>query len=335
MDLKKWRKWLVASILISMSSLAIIFAFSSTKKAIPLILSIPLWFFLIIILVHFLHWLFWAVRIKIMAHALGENISIMWAFRIVMVNLFMASVTPSSIGGEPSRIYLLSQGNLSSGDATALILSERLLDFIFFAVSLPLFILLLGISINLEDIAMELFVAIGLFLLGGLALIYIIYNASKIKSKIKKLEKLLKFFIKEEDRRERLIHKVEKEFDTFVKSVVIIFKRKKVHFIAAMSATAIMWFADFTIPSLILLGMGYPPFWLLSITFQMIILLITIIPISPGGSGLAEFSAYFLYSQKLQPDITGALVILWRVLTFYLNLFGGMIYTVHYISKGK
>ncbi len=335
MELKKWRKWLVLSIVISSASLAIIFMYSSTASSIPLILQLSPLFFLAILAVHTLHWFFWALRIKIMAHALGDKISFVWAFRIVMVNLFMASITPSSLGGEPSRIYMLSQGNLSSGDATALTLGERLIDFIFFGVALPLMLILLGISINLKDLEYELLAAAALFIFGGVFLLIVILHAGWFKKKIKKLEKLLRFFMKNKEKRKRFIQKAEKEFETFVKGIMVIFKRKKFHFLGALGATAVMWVADFSIPSLILIAFGYHPFWLLSITFQMIILLITIIPVSPGGSGLAEFSAYFLYTQKLPKNLTGAMIILWRVLTFYMNLFVGLAYTLHYIKKGK
>ncbi|MCD6370220.1 MAG: flippase-like domain-containing protein [Thermoplasmata archaeon] len=335
MELKKWRRWLIASILISAASLAIIFMLTSTQRAIPLIIHTSPLFLLIILIIHTLHWFFWALRIKIMAHALGDKISFTWAFRIVMVNLFMASITPSSFGGEPSRIYMLSQRNLSGGDATALTLGERLIDFIFFGVALPIMFILLGITINLKDLQYELLAAALIFIFGGFFLLFIVTHASWFKKRIRKFERVVRLLVKNEERRKNVMKKIEREFDSFVKGMVVIFKRKWLYFLGALGATVVMWVADFSIPSLILLALGHQPFWLLSITFQMIILLITIVPISPGGSGLAEFSAYFLYSQKLPKDLVGAVVILWRILTFYMNLFVGLAFTLHYIKKGK
>lgn len=335
MELKKWRRWLIASILISATSLAVIYMLTPTKRAIPLLIHISPLFLLIIILIHTLHWSFWALRIKIMAHALGYNISFTWAFRIVMVNLFMASITPSSFGGEPSRIYMLSHGNLSSGDATALTLGERLIDFIFFATALPLMLILLGITVNFERLKYELLAAASLFICGGIFLIFIVTHPTWFKKRLGKLEKVVGLFVKNEEKRENLMKKIEREFDSFVKGMVTIFKRKPLHFIGAFSSTVVMWVSDFSLPSLILLALGHKPFWLFSITLQMIILLITIVPISPGGSGLAEFSAYFLYSQKLPKDLAGAVVILWRILTFYMNLFVGLAFTLHYLKKGE
>jgi len=67
--------------------------------------------------------------------------------------------------------------------------------------------------------------------------------------------------------------------------------------------------------------------------FQLIIALVTMIPISPGGSGLAEFSAYILYSQKIPKEYVGPMVLVWRVLTFYMNILFGVAFTLKYISE--
>ncbi len=332
MDLGRWKKWMLISIVISVASLTIIFMLTATHEAIKLMLSVPLFFLLLIALIHTMHWFFWATRIKILAQSLGEKISFLWAFKIVMVNLFMASVTPSSFGGEPTRIYMLSRGELSGGDATALTLGERLIDFIFFGTALPIFLFLLGLSIDIGKLQYYLIGAAVIMGVGGLGVIYIVRHPHQAKKAVKKLGPILRIFFKREEKISTYLFKMERETESFINSTKVIFK-KKWYFTAAFIVTMLMWLADFSIPSLILMALGYPHIWLLSVTFQMIILLITIIPISPGGSGLAEFSAFFLYSQKLPSDVVSAMIVLWRILTFYLNLLGGLIYTLHYVGK--
>ena len=332
MNLGKWKKWMIISIVISVASLTIIFMLTATHEAIKLMLSVPILFLILIGVVHTAHWFFWALRIKILACSLGEKISFIWAFKIVMVNLFMASVTPSSFGGEPTRIYMLSRGKLSGGDATALTLGERLIDFIFFGTALPIFLFLLGLSIDVGKLQYYLIGAAIIMGVGGLTVIYIVRHPHKAKKAMKKLEPILRIFFKKKEKISFYLFKMERETESFISSTKVIFKMRW-YFTAAFLATMLMWLADFSIPSLILLAMGYPHIWLLSVTFQMIILLITIIPVSPGGSGLAEFSAFFLYSQKLPSDVVSAMIVLWRILTFYLNLVGGLIYTIHYVGK--
>ncbi len=340
MDVKKYRKWLIVSLVISATSLAIIFMLSSTKEAGQIILGLNPLIILYAIVLNLLTWFFWALRIKILASALETGITLRKAFRIVMVSHFMASVTPSSMGGEPMRIYMLSQDNMTwgtttVGDATAITIGERLIDFMFFGITLPILLLLVGLSIDLTGVRYFLIASGILIGLAGLFTFFLVTHPHKFKGKIHKIDGVLKLFMKDKGKRWKTIKKIEKEFGAFSRSTVKIFKRKKLHFVATLGTTALMWSSGFMIPSVLLMGFGQDPIWLLSYTFQMIIVLVTMIPISPGGSGLAEFSAYFLYGQRVPAEFVGPLIIVWRILTFYMNLGVGLIFTLHYIAKSK
>ena len=340
MELKKYKKWMIISIVISATSLAIIYMMSATKQAEEIILTIHPLIILVALLFNLFSWMAWALRIKILASALNTKVTYSKAFKIVMVSHFMASVTPSSMGGEPMRIYMLTQdeiaqGDTSIGNATALTLGERLIDFIFFGVTLPILLLLVGLSVDLTGVR-YLLIGSGVLLgLLGILTFYIVTHPHKFNKLSKKVNKLLKFFIKDKSKRKRIILKMEQEFGVFSSGIISLFKHKKWHLLATIATTALMWSFGFMIPSIILIGLGLPPIWLLSYTFQMIIVLITMIPISPGGSGLAEFSAYFLYGQQVPKEFLGPLIVVWRILTFYMNLGVGLVYTLHYIAKGK
>ncbi len=340
MDIKKYKKWLIVSLVISVTSLTIIFMLSSTEEAVGIIFTLSPFIIILALLFNFLAWVFWTLRIMVLASSLGCKVSFRKAFRIVMVNLFVAAVTPSSIGGEAMRIYMLSQesaskGNMAVGDATALTIGERVIDFIYFGIALPLMLVFLGLSVDLEELKFLLLGVAILLALGGFFLFYVVTHPNKFKNKFRKLDGLLRLFLKDEGKRNETLKKMEEEFLYFSRSTLIIFKKKKIHFLATLILTSMMWSFGFLIPSLLLLGFGLEPMWALSYMFQMIIVFITMIPISPGGSGLAEFSAYILYGQKIPGEYVGPLVLVWRILTFYMNLFGGLIYTLHYIAKGK
>jgi len=340
MEIRKYKKWLIVSLVVSVTSLTIIFMLSSTEEAAGIIFTLSPWIILLALIFNFLAWVFWTIRIILLASALGCKLSFKKAFRIVMVNLFVAAVTPSSIGGEPMRIYMLSQENINErnmavGDATALTIGERMIDFIYFGIALPLMLVLVGLSIDLKELKFLLLGVALLLALGGFFLFYMVTHPHKFKGKLRKLEGILKIFIKEEEKRRETMKKIEEEFLYFSRSTLVIFKEKKLHFLATLGVTAIMWSFGFLIPSLILIGFGLDPIWALSYMFQMIIVFVTMIPISPGGSGLAEFSAYILYGQKIPMEYVGPLVLVWRIMTFYMNLAGGLIYTLHYIAKGK
>jgi len=87
--------------------------------------------------------------------------------------------------------------------------------------------------------------------------------------------------------------------------------------------TALIWMCDFLVPSALLVGMGADPKFLLSITSQIILAIIAILPLTPGGSGVAELSMSYLYSMFVPPMLLGPLVILWRVVTYFSNIVVG------------
>ncbi len=331
--MKHWKLWFIVSVAISAATLAVIFWWSITPEALEKITTIPVYIILLAIGAHMMNLVFWSLRIKVLAKSVGESVSFYRCFKIVMVNLFVAAITPSGMGGEPARIYMLSEGNMSGGDATAVTIGERIIDFMFFGATLPLFLLLLGMNIDIEGVKYYLISASLILILGGAGLAYMVIRAEKMKKKLRKLESLVTRFVKDEEKKERTMEKIESEFMAFATSTRKLFSLNKAYLVTAFFLTMFMWFIDFTIPSLLLIGLGMAPDWLFMFTVQIIVVLVTVIPISPGGSGLAEFVSYMLYSQRMPPSIAAVVVVLWRVLTFYPNLAMGSVYTLHYIAK--
>ncbi len=332
LNLKRWRIWLIVSVVVSAVSMGIIFSMTVTTQGLSYFLRLPVEFIVLAFLIHVASWFFWALRIKILARSLNVDVPLIQCFKIVLVNLFVACVTPSGMGGEPARILMLRE-YMGSGNATAITIGERIIDFIFFGSTLPIFLILLGMSINMEDIKYYLIGVAIILILGGVAFIYLILNRKKIRRSLTKLERIVGFFIKNPNRKREIMRKMEMEYDAFFKGTFIIFRKKR--FLAlAFIATSLLWIVDFLIPSIILIGLGFDPHWLFILTSMVIIILITIIPITPGGSGLAEFSGYFLFSQIMPDDIAGILVILWRIITFYPNLLLGLFYTMRHLSHG-
>ncbi len=331
LNLKRWRLWLIISVVISAVSMGIIFSMTATIRALSYFLRLPPEFIVIAFSIHVVSWFFWALRIKILAKSLGVNVPLLQCFKIVLVNLFVACVTPSGMGGEPTRIIMLRE-YMGSGKATAITIGERIIDFIFFGTALPILLILLGMSINMEDIKYYLLGVAAILILGGILFVYLILRREKIKGNLKKLERIVGFFVKAEKKRE-IMRKLEMEYDAFFKGTFLIFRKKGLWGLAFIT-TSLMWIVDFLIPSIILIGLGFDPHWLFILTSMVIIILVTIIPITPGGSGLAEFSGYFLFSQIVPKDIAGMLVILWRIITFYPNLILGLFYTMRHLSRG-
>ena len=86
------------------------------------------WFLILAFLTHILTMCFWAMRVKKMSGSLGYPIRFSYSLNLVFANLLAAAVTPAQAGGEPVRVHELYRANVPLGDATAIVIMERVLD---------------------------------------------------------------------------------------------------------------------------------------------------------------------------------------------------------------
>ncbi|MEM2086719.1 MAG: flippase-like domain-containing protein, partial [Archaeoglobaceae archaeon] len=52
----------------------------------------------------------------------------------------------------------------------------------------------------------------------------------------------------------------------------------------------------------------------------LIIVVISLIPLTPGSSGIAETSMAYLYSNFVDLSILGSLVAIWRLITYHMTI---------------
>ncbi|NYT19742.1 MAG: flippase-like domain-containing protein, partial [Methanosarcinales archaeon] len=136
--MNKLQKWLLISLLISAISIVLVLFYTIDPKTLELISNIRLEFLLAAVFLHFSSYVFWGLRTKTMCRSLGFNVGFSRSVEIVTSSTFLASVTPSSIGGEPLRVHLLNQDDVPVGNATAVVLGERLLDGVLIMMAAPL-----------------------------------------------------------------------------------------------------------------------------------------------------------------------------------------------------
>ncbi len=325
-------RMLIISVVISLVVIAIIISGTFTKETFLYLFTLDPYLFLAAIGLHLVYWFAWAGRIKMLSRSMDYKIKYLQSLNIVMVNVLAASVTPSNAGGEPVRIKMLNDLGVRGGDATAIVIAERVSDALFFLILFPLLLIFFGLSLS-GIIGTLLLVAI--ILLASLVLIIgiIVWRHKNVEKFIEKLDVIFKIFIKNRERRFKLIEKLKLEFRYFQKGIKIMILRRKLNFITVMLLTATIWISDFVIFSVILLSMHQDPLWIYSIFAQIVIVLLSTIPISPGGSGLVEFIAALLYGPFIRKDVIGVVILVWRFIVFYMNIIVGLFFTVKHVVK--
>ena len=331
---------LSTSILISITTILFILFYSPykiTRETLDYLTEINPYYLALAIGMHAVSWILWGCRLKIMGNFIGthdgsgevKRLSLPKSLKIIFSSLFAACITPSQFGGEPVRIYLLNKDGFSVGDGTAVVLGERVLDFVVIAIGTALSFLLFREVLADNTVIYVIFTVIGVLI--SACVVFMAYAVAK-PEKASKLIKALLAKIKSK-RVEKIRDKILIEIDNFFSAINRFRYNGKSTLGLALLLTAAFWLVAFLIPSFLLLGLGVDPVWLYSIAAQFILTIIVAVPITPGGSGIAEVGVTALYHSLVDPAILGVFMFLWRLCTYYLNLIAGGITSVKMISE--
>ncbi|HID25092.1 MAG TPA: flippase-like domain-containing protein [Thermoplasmata archaeon] len=310
-------KLLVLSLSFSLVVITAVLFFTVDENTLSYLAKIQPHFFLLAIALQFFAWFLWGVRISLMARMVEpeKKVNLQESFSIVIANLFLAAVTPSMAGGEPVRIHLLSKKGFTTGCATAVVLGERVFDAVFILAMVPFALTVFQSFIATKEIGIGLTVGVILFIAGIILFFYTVTRPEKIKGFLSRI------FKKPGEKRVGLLKRIEGAVDEFHRGSKLIFKtRNSKDIIAIFLITASSWLIGFLVPSSILLGLGHNPVFIQSIAAQVLLLIIVMIPITPGSSGVAELGASALYSSFTNISLLGVFIVLWRFITYYMNI---------------
>ena len=285
-------------------------------------------FFIAAIILQILTWIIWGARLKVLCNNVNEHSSIsLWeATKIVMANMFLAGITPSMAGGEPVRIYLLNKDGISIGAATASVLGERLLDAFIILGCVPVAFIIFQQYLALGIIRLGLTIGVSVFILAIILFFLSIKYPDKTKSALIFIGKKFKRFHRKHVDGFSIVERINKEVDTFHKGMYFFLKGGRKPFFIAGILTILYWGTAFLIPSMILLALNLPPFFLASYAAQVLLIVIIMMPTTPGSAGVGEGSIAALYSVLIGHTFIGLFVLIFRLITFHLNLIVGAIF---------
>ncbi|MGQ0536095.1 MAG: lysylphosphatidylglycerol synthase transmembrane domain-containing protein [Methanobacteriota archaeon] len=326
---RRIRRIVAIAALVSVVSLAGLFAAFHFLSDVPVVAAFgeirPVWVLLALAL-HVTSLFLRAVRIWLLAPGLGERVSLRFACEVALAGVFGASITPSRMGGEPVRVYLLYLREMPMGPASALVVGERALDLLFFSLAGLAASVLLVAEIDRSPtfallLPFALFLTVGLLVFVSLILV----NPRMLRPLLARLGPVLHRL--DPERIERLESFAEEEVQRFRTSVRALLRHRRRYLGVSMLATVASWLAELLIFWVLLLGFGFHLDPVAVVLVGVVVNLLTTLPLTPGGSGIAEVSTLALL-RPLASGLTPAYVLVWRVVTYYLDiLVGGILAT--------
>ena len=333
MDISQ-RKWLFISVGFSLFVLIVILFFTINENTLTYLREINPWILLLAFMTHLLTMCFWALRVQKMSGSLGYRIGFFYSLNLVFANLLAAAVTPAQAGGEPVRIHELYKADVPLGDATAIVIMERVLDGIALA-GLAAFamIVLTDQWKSLGTVSEIMVFVIWIFVAGCLVLFYLAIRRPDVVKRV--VNRCTLFLTKtwENKRVEELLVRADREIDNFQSATIRFVHTAKGGLCWGMLFTLLYWVSEIVTASLILIGLGQPPLFLESFVIQLILAILMMMPLTPGSSGIAEVGATSMYALFIPASIVGIFVVIWRVVLYYFNIALGILSSIIIVRR--
>jgi uncharacterized protein (TIRG00374 family) len=331
---KSQRNWLYISVGFSILILIIILYLTINENTLSYLRQVNPAFLLLAFLTHVLTMCFWALRVQKMSGSLGYRIGFLYSLNLVFANLLAAAVTPAQAGGEPVRVHELYKADIPLGDATAVVIMERVLDGIALAGLAAFSMLVLTEQWkSLGDISEAMVYVTWVFVAGCLFLFYLaVKRPDVVKRVVNRCARLLtrKW---ESSMVEELIVRADKEIDNFNGAVKRFVRTAKAGLLWGMLFTLLYWVSECVTASLILLGLGQPPLLFESFVINLILAILMMMPLTPGSSGIAEVGATSMYALFIPASIVGIFVVIWRIVLYYFNIALGILSSIIIVRR--
>jgi hypothetical protein len=320
------RKWLFISVGFSLLVLVVILFFTINENTLTYLQKINPWFLLLAFLTHVLTMCFWAWRVQKMTGSLGYCIGFLYSLNLVFANLLAAAVTPAQAGGEPVRIHELYKADVPLGDATAIVIMERVLDGIILAALAAFAMIVLTDQWKSLGAVSEVMVYVTwIFVAGCIFLFYLAVRRPETVKRVVNRCTLVLTKTWENKRVEKLLIRADKEIDNFQGATIRFVHTAKGGLIWGLFFTLLYWVSEIVTASLILVGLGQPPLILESFVIQLILAILMMMPLTPGSSGIAEVGATSMYALFIPASIVGIFVVIWRLVLYYFNIALGIL----------
>ena len=320
------KRWLWISLGFSAVVLVAVLYFTVDAATVSYLRRLNPFWLILALCTHVIALCFWALRIKFMSRSLGYRVGFFYSLNLVFANMLLAAITPSQAGGEPVRIHELYKAGVKVGDATAIVLTERILDGIVLGIGGAFFMFVLGSERRRIGSVFSYLMYISWIIITIMVIIFIysVKNPGLLKRIIHYSSRW--FTRKWESRKiERFAQSIDSEVDNFHNTLADFLSHGKAGLVFGLIFTTLFWFCEFVIVSILLVGLSQPPIFIESLIVQLVIAVIMMIPLTPGASGIAEISFTSLYGLFVNSSILGILVVLWRSILFYFNILLGLI----------
>lgn len=264
-------------------------------------------------------WLLGGLRIKLLAGPDQNKITLSRASRAMLLSLFSAAVTPAAVGASFGLGWYLSR-YIDVRRATAIALYGLVLDLVYYAWSLPVsFAILEFRRVNLDVPVVGPFIGI-LVILGSVMALSL---AWALMFRIQALERFVWWLFKPAFLRrfQRGAFRFVRETGTALAGIRALPFGTQV---ALHVLTALSFIVHFAAFNAVAFGLGLDIDHLSILAAQSLVVAVSFVIPTPGGSGYFELALGQLFrASKIPSEAVLPLIAIWRLISYYLYVLIG------------
>lgn len=285
----------------------------------------------------FAQWCFNAIRFKILLNSLDNNVSFMTSLKAFMANVFISAVTPSQTGGGAMQIYVLNRAGVPIARGFAGCLMGAVLSVFGLLIStVAVLFLKPGLRAEfgqrLSGILMSVVIVFGI-----LALLFLlsVFKTGLMKRLIGRVLLVITRFLKTE-KRLAFTKRVLGGVVHYRECLAVFAGSKKRRVLLALIFT-LAGMATNAVIALVLLASLNVEYDVANVYLaQFILFFIAYFGPTPGASGIAEFSNYWMLSSlNIQPNILGLYTLMWRFFTSFIAVGVGGLVILSLVTRHK
>lgn len=275
------------------------------------------------------YWILEAMILHLALKKLHPQQKFFETVKVSMIGQYFNCITPFASGGQPVQAYFLVKTGTPLGSAITALLSK----FIVFQIALTVFslsVLILKFRFFVHELRYLMIAVVVGFLVNGFVIAILVsvayFKRGTMKCSFGIIDILHKLkFVKNPTEKKMYI---SRELEKFYENFVFIQKNKRM-LLRMLLLSLVQLTVYFLIGYVIYLGFGLggaDPVTLISA--QAFVLMISSFVPTPGAMGAAEGSSYAFFKLFFHKEQIAFAIVLWRLLTFYLPIVVGLIFTL-------
>ncbi|HAV40373.1 flippase-like domain-containing protein [Thermodesulfovibrio sp.] len=305
---------IILTLLFVLGSLVYIVKKTLTKDFLGVFAHIDKRYLILSLLFMFLYHTFDNLRLFVLSRAMNLKYSFFYGYIISFINTFGATITPAHMGGEFMSVYTLSRKGGRLHKVISIVTMKTITGMVFFILAFPY-----AMSYLYKNPKQSLRI-LGLFFF-FLVLFSFLYLLLKAISK------------RNFGENKKFIQKIKYTFKRYLVVSRIFLRDKKLSILLA-SISSVFLYLSFLSSGAFLVKSFNPEYNLFTLIEHQIMLLYAIfLSPTPGGSGVGEVGALYVFDAFLEASLLGGFSILWRFITQYMSALLGGIFLLFLVIK--